>query len=107
MLHIENFCGERPRGDKDQLGEVKAQRREILKQYHKWVRCKCRSDCPNEWNFAGDVGMYRSRFENAGKCKVVPIVEGSRKSSSIFSRKERNIQLWKSLLLSWKKAEGL
>lgn len=107
MLHIENFCSDRPRGDKDQLGEVKAQRREILKRYDKWVYCNCRTDCPNEWNFADDVGMYRSRAKNGGKCKVVQVVEGHRKKSSIFSRKDGDLRLWKSLLASWKKAESL
>ena len=100
MLHIERFSSERPRGDNDQPGEVKAKRREMLKRYDLWIPCKCRKKCANQWNFASDLGIYQSGSLDASKCRVMKLVEGRKDPS------KPDYEIWKSLLTSWKEGQA-
>ncbi|KAL8950173.1 MAG: hypothetical protein Q9222_003780 [Ikaeria aurantiellina] len=94
MLHIERFSSERPRGDNNQPGEIKAKRRQILKR----------------WNFAGDLGIYRSipmsKPKAIEKCRIVQVVEDYKKRG-IFGtppvKQHSDYELWGSLLSEWKK----
>ncbi|KAL8779153.1 MAG: hypothetical protein Q9213_007079 [Squamulea squamosa] len=90
MLHIERFSNERPRGDTDQLGEIKVKRRKILKRYDVWVPC---------------TSAITSEYTD--KCRVVQVLAEFQEASFFqHSRQEKDYQLWKSLLTKWKKAES-
>ena len=95
MLHIERFLNERPRGDNEQPGEVKAKRREILKRYDVWVSCTCCRKCPSQSNFANDLGMCRAGFEGNDKCRVARIVSTSypKSSSGFFARHQQDTEV--------------
>ncbi|KAL8692369.1 MAG: hypothetical protein Q9218_002588 [Villophora microphyllina] len=112
MLHMERFSSERPRGDTNQPGEVKAKRIEILKRFDVWIPYTCRRKCASEWNFVGDLGIYRAKptVAGKGKCRVIEIVEGYKNFSGSFlglrdRKQETDYKIWKALLETWKKSK--
>ena len=96
MLHVESFLSERPLDNDKNIG-VSSERREWLKRFGNWVACQCDGDCRIEWNFANDVGLFRSRDggevdDRSNKTTTCPVVKklfGGLKVMDLNIEKER------------------
>ena len=114
MLHIERFSSERPRGEDGQPYRIREGRQEALKRFNVWVRCKCREDCDNEWNFVNDRGIHRKRKHGpsalTGECELAQLLDyppgQTNRVLNFFRLREKELRNYKvrdSMWDDWKK----
>ncbi|MCJ1359494.1 MAG: hypothetical protein MMC33_009496 [Icmadophila ericetorum] len=95
MLHIETTLENKlPVDENGVKGRVKEARRELLKRFGNWVRCKCGGSakdgtegCTVDWCFANDIGLWRGGEIAKKGCACVKLQDKTSRVQMLFAGK--------------------